>query len=73
MAYLYIYSDLYYSNGIPLHIQDLYYSNGIPLHIQRSLLQQWHTFTYTAISTPAMAYLYIYSNLYYSNDISFHI
>jgi len=60
MTYLFIY-------------RDLYSSNGIPLHIQQSLLQQWHTFTYTGISTLTMAYLYIYSDLYSSNDIPFHI
>jgi len=60
MTYLYIYKDLYSSNDIPLHIQ-------------RSLLQQWHTFTYTAISTPAMAYLFIYKELYYNNVIPLHI
>jgi len=53
--------------------RDLYYNNSIPFHIQGYLLQQWHTFTYTAISTTAMAYLYIYSDLYYSNGIPFYI
>jgi len=60
MTYLYIYSDLYSGNGIPFHIQ-------------RSLLQQCHTFTYTAISTLTMAYLYIYKDLYSSNGIPLHI
>jgi len=60
MTYLFIYRDLYSSNGIPFHIQG-------------SLLQQRHTLTYTKISTPAMAYLYIYSDLYHSNVIPFYI
>jgi len=60
MAYLYIY-------------RDLYSRNGIPLQIQRSLLQQWHTFTYTGIFTQATTYLYIYKDPYSSNDIPLHI